>query len=93
MLYLITLVCTIVSKEDIAYSHKKAFRVYQLLKSGKLVIYILDTIHIKIFFIKMYNFSVHKRFSQLDLDAVRRDKNAKLPMRLILQLPELHVRE
>lgn len=34
---------------------------------------------------------VHKRFSQLDTEAVRRDKNAKLPMRLILQLPELHV--
>ncbi len=41
----------------------------------------------------MCNFSVHKRFSQLDPDAVRRDKNAKLPMRLILQLPELHVRD
>lgn len=38
-------------------------------------------------------FSVHKRFSQLDTEAVRRDKNAKLPMRLILQLPELHVRD
>ena len=33
----------------------------------------------------------HKRFTQLDPEAVERDKNAKLPMRKILNLAELQV--
>ncbi|XP_057307293.1 calcium and integrin-binding family member 2-like [Hydractinia symbiolongicarpus] len=33
----------------------------------------------------------HKRFAQLDPNAVTRDKNAKLPQRVLLQLPELQV--
>ena len=36
-------------------------------------------------------FSCHKRFEQLDPDAVRADKNAKLPSRKIMTLPELRV--
>ena len=36
-------------------------------------------------------FSCHKRFAQLDPDAVRANKNAKLPSRKIMTLPELRV--
>ena len=35
--------------------------------------------------------SCHKRFSQLDPEAVRANKNAKLPSRKIMTLPELRV--
>ena len=35
--------------------------------------------------------SCHKRFSQLDPEAVRANKNAKLPSRKIMALPELRV--
>jgi calcium and integrin-binding protein 1 len=41
------------------------------------------------FFSKKEILHVHKRFHLLDPDAVRADKNARLPMSTILELPEL----
>ncbi|XP_041484000.1 calcium and integrin-binding family member 2-like [Lytechinus variegatus] len=43
------------------------------------------------FFSKKEILHVHKRFHLLDPEAVRRDKNACLPMDKILELPELKV--
>ena len=36
-------------------------------------------------------FSVHKRFSLLDPVAVAKDKNAKLPLQKLIDIPELKV--